>query len=66
MIHLSRIRDNSRKIVEISEIVNFDNNEFTINSIYGFVEGELVQTGNKLKNVSKLKMAGFRGEDVNE
>ncbi|MGD9677620.1 MAG: CpaF family protein [Vulcanibacillus sp.] len=66
MIHLARIRDNSRKIVEISEIVNVDNNEFIINSIYDFVEGKLIPTGNKLKNVSKLKTEGFRGEDVNE
>jgi pilus assembly protein CpaF len=70
MIHLSRLRDHSRKVVEISEIIGIENGEIQLNPLYEFSEtgetpdgkiiGGLVSTGNELKNKSKLKMAGFK------
>lgn len=70
LIHLSRMRDNSRKVVEISEVIGFENGDVKLNTLYQFVEleesadgkiiGELVATENKLQNITKLKMAGFK------
>lgn len=70
LIHLARMRDNSRKVVEISEVIGFENGDVKLNTIYKFVElgesadgkilGELMATENKLQNTTKLKMAGFK------
>ncbi|MGX7417492.1 CpaF family protein [Carnobacterium gallinarum] len=69
MVHLSRMRDHTRKIVEVSEIIGFENGEIQLNSLFKFIEegeykgkiiGELKPTGNELKNHSKLAMAGIR------
>ncbi|MEK3887602.1 CpaF family protein [Bacillus sp. FSL K6-3431] len=69
MIHLSRLRDNSRKVVSISELVGLEGGEIQLNPLYEFVEegegptgkiiGQLLPTGNPLKSVSKLKQAGI-------
>jgi len=70
LIHLARMRDNSRKIVEISEITGYRNGEVELNTLYRFVEigestegkiiGSLVATDNQLKNTIKMEMAGFK------
>ncbi|MCL2425319.1 MAG: CpaF family protein [Oscillospiraceae bacterium] len=70
IIHLSRLRDKSRKTVEIVEILNYDQATRTIkvNPLYEFVEdektttkkvsGALTRTKNKMINVDKLIAAG--------
>lgn len=69
VIHLSRLRDHTRRVIEISEILGVKNGEIQLNKLYQFVEkaettdgkiiGNLESTGNKLYNELKLKMAGF-------
>jgi len=69
IIHLSRLRDKSRKTMEISEIVDYKNGEIQINPIYRFVEdenstlnkvsGKLVRTNNPFIQDYKLKMSGI-------
>ncbi|WP_235822693.1 CpaF family protein [Cytobacillus massiliigabonensis] len=69
MVHLSRLRDNSRKVVSISELVGLEDGEIILNPLYEFVEegesdtgeilGRLLPTGNQLQSVSKLKQAGI-------
>jgi len=70
IIHLSRLRDKSRKTLEISEIVGLDErNNYIINKLYEFeedehatvekVSGKLVKK-NELDDDKKLKMAGIR------
>lgn len=69
VIHLSRLRDHSRKTMEISEVIGYDKGEIILNPIYQFVEdenstlekvsGKLVRTKNEFKNTYKLKLAGF-------
>ncbi|MFP3490076.1 CpaF family protein, partial [Staphylococcus sp. SIMBA_130] len=66
MIHLMRLRDNSRKIVAISEVLGVENGEVVLNPLYEFVEegekengeviGKLVSTGNNLVNQSKANL----------
>lgn len=72
IIHLSRLRDKSRKTMEICEVVGYENDEIILNPLYVFVEdenstldkvsGALQRTENPLKNDFKLKLSGFRSE----
>ncbi|TDF99588.1 CpaF family protein [Paenibacillus piri] len=68
MIHLQRLRDRSRRITEISEIIGLSDGEVQLNPLFQFVErgeapegsviGELQSTGNALRFAEKLAMAG--------
>ena len=68
IIHLSRMRDKTRKTIEITEIVGYENGEIIRNPLYIFeedkkstlhkVSGSLRRTGNPLKNDMKLKISG--------
>lgn len=71
IIHLSRLRDKSRKTMEIVEILGYDpsTRSFQINKLYEFRElpmstkekvvGQLVRTDNPMKNTHKLENAGI-------
>ena len=70
IIHLSRLRDHSRKTMAITEVLGLDdNNRIILNPLYEFVEdenstlhhvsGALQRTNNEMQNVSKLQMAGL-------
>ena len=69
MVHLSRFRDRTRKVVEIVEVTDCREGMIGLNPLFEFVErggsmsekveGCLVRTGNTMKNLSKLKMAGL-------
>lgn len=71
IIHLSRLRDKSRKTMEITEILGCKDGEIQLNPLYEFretagstlnkVEGTLVRTGNPLQNYSKLRLRGDNG-----
>lgn len=68
IIHLGRLRDKSRKVLEISEVLGCVDGEIEINKLYvykeqsessdGKVEGELMKTSNELINLHKLSKAG--------
>jgi pilus assembly protein CpaF len=72
IIHLSRLRDHSRKTMEITEVVGCDNGKIILNSLYKFeedenstlekVSGSLQRTKNKLQNDFKLRLYGFKDE----
>lgn len=71
IIHLSRLRDHSRKVMEISEVVGYENGEVVLNPLYVFeeipgtnerVEGRLVRTANPLCHTGKLAAAGIMEE----
>jgi len=72
IIHLSRLRDKSRKTVEITEVCGYENGKIQLNPLYEFVEdensvlekvsGSLVRTKNKMKNDHKLKLMGYYEE----
>jgi pilus assembly protein CpaF len=68
LIHLSRLRDHSRKVTEISEVLGMENGEVQLNSLFRFKEsgevdgrivGRLESSGSAMKNVDKLFMAGL-------
>jgi pilus assembly protein CpaF len=67
IVHLGRLRDKSRRVLEIVEILGFENGEIITTPIYEFretgekngrVEGELVKV-RELANVDKLRAAGL-------
>jgi pilus assembly protein CpaF len=57
LIHLGRLRDKSRKVLNITEITGMEGNEILLNEIYRFVEekAEGEQVGGELRCVGKLK-----------
>ncbi|MCQ2431828.1 MAG: CpaF family protein [Clostridia bacterium] len=69
IIHLSRLRDKSRKTMEITEVVGYENGQIVLNPLYQFVEdenstltkvsGSLVRTENKMIHTDKLIRAGI-------
>lgn len=60
IIHLSRLPDFSRKCMEISEVVGYENGKVILNPIYKFEkEKSLVRTKNKIQNQDKFLMAGI-------
>lgn len=75
LIHLSRLRDHTRKVVSISELVGIKDGEIQLNPLYEFIEegegpngeiiGELKPTGNQLQSVGKLKHAGIYQKNAN-
>jgi pilus assembly protein CpaF len=72
-VHLSRLRDRSRRVTEISEVIGMKDGEVLLNPLFRFQErderegkiiGGLVQVG-KLKQIEKIQMAGL-GEWLSE
>ncbi len=71
VIHLGRLRDKSRKTLEICEVLgyNVQTKQIELNPLFRFeeepsedkkkVKGRLQRTGNKLQSRLKLQMAGY-------
>ena len=68
IIQLGRFRDKSRKVIEITEVAGFENDEVILNPCFRFVEegekngrvtGSLQKVGSGLKNKEKLQSAGL-------
>ena len=74
IIHLSRLRDKSRKTMEICEVVGYKDGEIILNPLYVFeedenstlekVSGSLKRTENKMQNDFKLILAGYKGDMI--
>lgn len=72
IIHLSRLRDKSRKTMEITEVVGYENGKIQLNPLYVFqedenstlekVSGSLARTKNKMVNDYKLILSGIKAE----
>ncbi len=69
IVHLSRLRDFSRKCMEITEVVKYEDGKIILNPIYKFeedenttlkkVSGSLKRTSNKIINQDKFILAGI-------
>ena len=71
IVHLSRLRDKSRKTMEITEVLGVEDGQIKLNPLYVFEEdkekstidkvvGSLKRTRNPMMNDFKLRMAGIR------
>ncbi|MBE6031678.1 MAG: CpaF family protein [Clostridiales bacterium] len=59
IVHLGRLPDRSRKVLEIAEIQGLSEGKFLINTIFKYQQNNgLVFTGNELRNRDKLVMQG--------
>ena len=57
MVHLGRLADGSRKILEIQELVDFEKGRYILNPLFLLDhDRQLTPTGNSLKNESKLNL----------
>lgn len=69
IVHLARLRDKSRKVVQIAEVGNCINGEIALTPLFKFVEtgqdkdgkvlGGLVRQDNVFNRTEKLKTAGY-------
>ena len=68
IVHLGRLRDKSRRVLEITEIVGCENNEIKLNPLYVFEEAGEDSRGNVIGRLqkkgvllheNKLKAAGM-------
>lgn len=69
LVHLSRLRDFSRRCMEITEVVGYEDRRIRLNPIYKFeedkystlnkVSGRLKRTGNPVLNQEKFILAGI-------
>ena len=75
LVHLGRLRDRTRKVLEIIEIVGFKDGEILTSSIFSYeedikessntvVHGELKRVG-RLSHIEKIVMAGIKEEEIN-
>lgn len=69
IVHLGRLRDKSRRVLEIEEVTGYENGEITLRSLYqfteigeieGMIQGEL-QSIQPLLHTEKLMRAGMFG-----
>lgn len=76
IVHLGRLRDRSRRVLKIIEVLGYDGNDMKYNTLYEFeeleedfddeekkdgkVKGELLRTENSMVNTKKLQMAGIQ------
>lgn len=73
IVHLSRLRDKTRKTIEITEVVGYEDGKIKLNPLYVFeedenttlekVSGSLKRTGNPIINDFKLKVSGY-GDNI--
>ncbi len=66
VVHLGRLRDKSRRVLEITEVVGYEGDEIMLNPLFQFedtgesrgqVQGRLMRI-NRLLRVDKLQLAG--------
>lgn len=69
IVHLSRLRDFSRKVMEICEVLEYKDGQVILNPIYKFredentqltkVSGKLHRTKNPIRNQNKFILSGI-------
>lgn len=70
IVHLGRLRDKSRKVLEVTEVIDYQNGEILIQPIYSFAEmgeknGKIQGIWKKvhgLTHTGKLMAAGYKEE----
>lgn len=72
MVHLGRLRDKSRKVIEIVEIIGYEEGQIIMNPLFIFqedrhtrdqvVHGTLKSTGNLLRARHKLRLANLESQ----
>lgn len=58
LVHLGRLRDKTRKVLEVTEVCGFEENEIKIRPLFRWKEGEGLVRDTPLLHREKLKRAG--------
>ena len=72
IVHVSRLRDKSRRVVEITEIAGYKDGHIVLNPLYVFeeedvceeVNGQLKRTANKMIRADKFRLSGIKCEGL--
>lgn len=72
IVHLNKINDGSRKVVEIVEILGADSNGYTVHNLFEYrkknnndtIAGQLEYTGEVLNRTNKFLLAGIELPDL--
>jgi pilus assembly protein CpaF len=60
IVHLSRMKDGSRKVVELNELVGIHEGRIVLNNLFYYsVSGDFIYSGNTIKNTEKFERAGI-------
>jgi pilus assembly protein CpaF len=59
LVHLGRMRDKSRKVLEITEVCGFEDHEIQLRILYKWQEGQGLKAVQPLLNREKLERAGI-------
>ena len=64
IVHLGRLRNKTRKVIEITEVLDYEDGEIKLNQLYKYDFGEMIlkRTDNKLVNRTKMMFYEMSGE----
>lgn len=63
IVYLGRLKDGTRRLLEVSELEQAETGDIKLNRIYEYVsEKGLIRTGKPEKSLLKIEMAGFKDE----
>ncbi len=75
VVHLGRLSDKSRRVLDIVELKGYINGDYVINSLFHFeregesggkIVGKLTRTRERFENIHKFQMAGMDCSDINQ
>lgn len=59
LVHLGRLRDKSRKLLEVAEITGIEKGQIQLQPLFSYREGSGLQQAGELQNKEKLERAGI-------
>ena len=59
LVHLGRLRDKSRKLLEAAEVIGIEKGQIQIQPLFSYGEESGLQQTGKLQNKEKLERAGI-------
>lgn len=63
MVHLGRLENGVRRVLEIQELLDFENGKYILNPLFSLNSTmELVSTGNKVQNRGKMHLKGIEDD----
>ena len=63
MVHLGRLENGSRRVLEVQELLDFENGKYVLNPLFLLdTDMELAAAGNRIQNRGKLRMKGMEDD----